>query len=178
MSLEYDEYLKEHIGNVKKAYEWMKQWMPEVVEEATADPDPEWSIDLHDGSKYSIAEYAAYDDYFYGGNKSYAVVQNFNKAWLHHIHNNPHHWQHWVLLEDDPVSGEPFLCIEMPHEYVIEMICDWWTFSWKKNDLTEVFKWYDDHKEVMKLHKNTRKLVEKILDKIREVLDMEPESGD
>ncbi len=26
----------------------------------------------------------------------------FNTAWLKHIHRNPHHWQHWVLFEDNP----------------------------------------------------------------------------
>lgn len=170
MSIEYDEYLKEHIGNVKKAYEWMKQWMPDTVEEAVATAQ-------HDESKYSPEEYAAYDTYFYGGNRSYAVVNDFNKAWLHHIHNNPHHWQHWVLLEDDPKNGEPFVCIEMPKEYIVEMICDWWSFSWKAKDLREVFTWYADHKEKMKLYKRTREIVENMLTKIYEILDMEPESN-
>lgn len=40
---------------------------------------------------------------------SYEVVENFNRAWLLHIHRNPHHWQHWVLINDDPELGETVL---------------------------------------------------------------------
>ena len=60
--------------------------------------------------------------------------------------------------------------VEIPFEYVIEMICDWWSFSWKKGDLNEIFKWYEDHKGMM-LHPETRKLVESILARIKEKLE-------
>ena len=170
MSIEYDEYLKEHIGNVKKAYTWLEEHLPQVTD------DVHWSLSHslsgHDESKYSESEYDAYDKYFYGGNRSFAVVEAFNQAWNHHIHNNPHHWQYWVLLEDDPKSGEPYIALAMPDEYIVEMICDWWSFSWKSGELTEIFDWYDKHKGIMKLHKNTSKTVESILQLIREELDM------
>ena len=84
----------------------------------------------HDESKNDPDEYNAYDDYFYGKNRSYGVVMAFKQAWLEHIHRSPHHWQHWVLINDEPEEGEVIL--EMPYEYIIEMICDWWSFSWKK----------------------------------------------
>ena len=122
-----------------------------------------------DGFTTDPEEYDAYDKYFYGRNKSYAVVQDFNKAWLHHIHHNPHHWQHWVLINDDP--GEGMVILDMPYMYVVEMICDWWAFSWKKENLHEIFSWYDEHKDYMKLSKNTRKTVEDILDKIKQKLE-------
>lgn len=118
----------------------------------------------HDASKYSKEEYGPYDEYFYGKNKSYEVVQDFNKAWLHHIHNNPHHWQHWVLNNDDPEKGE--IIIDMPDCYIIEMICDWWSFSWKKGELNEIFDWYNKRKYYMKLNDYTRGRVESILNAI------------
>lgn len=165
MSHEYDEYLRDHRENVAKGFRWMQTNIPEVLR--TENP-----IDLenqichdHDHSKDTIAEYDAYDAYFYGRNKSYAVVQEFNKAWLHHIHLNPHHWQHWVLINDNPDEGEVIL--DMDYCYIIEMVCDWWAFSWKKGDLSEIFKWYDEHKDYMKLSPKTRKTVEDILEKIR-----------
>lgn len=170
MSIEYDEYLKEHIGNVQKAYDWLEEHLPQVTEDVHWSPNH--SLSGHDESKYSDAEYDPYDKYFYGGSRSFAVVEAFNQAWNHHIHNNPHHWQYWVLLEDDPKSGEPYIALAMPGEYIVEMICDWWSFSWKSGQLTEIFDWYDMHKDVMKLHKNTRKTVENILQLIREELDM------
>ena len=60
----------------------------------------------------------------------------------------------------------------MPLEYVIEMIADWWSFSFRSGNIREIFSWYDKHKE-MKLHPKTRKLVEDILERIKVELDKE-----
>ena len=62
----------------------------------------------------------------------------------------------------------------MPKNRVIEMICDWWSFSWKSGNLGEIFDWYEKHKD-MKLHENTRKFVEDILGKMKEELEKEKE---
>lgn len=167
MSHLYDNYITEHQSNVRSAHSWLKWNLPDFACGTLAD----FNIDDHDRSKYSIEEYQAYDRYFYGNNRSSEVVNNFNRAWLHHIHNNPHHWQYWVLVNDDPKDGT--IALEMDREYIIEMICDWWSFSWKTGNLYEIFDWYDQHKERMILHKNTRKLVEDTLKKIREKLDSE-----
>lgn len=94
-----------------------------------------------------------------------AVIEAFNRAWLMHIHRNPHHWQHWVLINDEPKEGT--ILIEMPYPYIIEMVCDWWAFSWIKGDLSEMFAWYKDHEAYIKLHNNTRSIVEEILEMIR-----------
>ena len=162
MSSNYNEYLVDHIGGVKKAFSWICEHFSDVAEKM----GPYRSfIDSHDNSKYMDEEYDAYDKYFYSGNRSAKVVSDFNYAWLHHIHNNPHHWQYWVLIHDD----EPEEALEMPYHFVIEMICDWWSFSWKSGNLTEIFDWYEKHKE-MKLHPKTRKLVEDILKRIKEEL--------
>lgn len=169
MSYAYDEYLRDHRNYVASGFYWLRDNLPDILK-------GENPIDLegqichyHDRSKDSVAEYEPYDAYFYGKNKSYEVVQNFKRAWLHHIHRNPHHWQYWVLINDDPGEGEVIL--DMDREYIIEMICDWWAFSWKKGNLYEIFSWYDQHKAYMKLSPKTRKTVEDILDHIREKLD-------
>lgn len=167
MSREYDNYIKQHKENVMKGFEWIEENLPEIL----IFLDPVFIknvIAKHDESKYDTEEYSAYDIYFYRNNRSYKVVQDFNRAWLHHIHNNPHHWQHWVLINDDPNEGEKY--IEMPYEYIIEMICDWWAFSWDRDNLYEIFDWYNDHKDYIKLHNNTRKTVEDILDRIKQRL--------
>lgn len=165
MSEKYDEYIKEHKENVFKAFEWLDENLPEIF------PDEETSAACcyqcefsHDDSKFSKEEYSAYDKYFYGGNQSYEVVQDFNRAWLHHIHMNHHHWQHWVLNNDDPNEGE--IILDMPDVYIIEMICDWWSFSIKQDKPMEIFDWYKEHKDYMKLSDNTRKKVENILAKM------------
>lgn len=166
MSKEYDAYLNNHRFNVSRGYSWLYKNLPEIF-----DGMDEYSATLwlhHDESKNDPDEYNAYDNYFYGKNRSYGVVMAFKQAWLEHIHRNPHHWQHWVLINDEPEEGEVIL--EMPYEYIIEMICDWWSFSWEKGDLTEIFSWYEKHSKYIKLAPKTRKTVETILKKIREKL--------
>ena len=167
MSNQYDEYLNNHIMDVNRAFSWLRTNLPEVV-----DPNGGFTTILylgrHDESKYSYEEYDAYDAYFYG-KKNKEVKEDFNYAWLHHIHENPHHWQHWVLVNDDPEEGT--IALDIPYKYAIEMICDWWSFSWKTGNLYEIFDWYENHKKRMILSKNTRELVEQILGQIKEKLD-------
>lgn len=101
----------------------------------------------------------------FSGEQTPAIIEAFNRAWLMHIHRNPHHWQYWVLINDEPKEGT--ILIEMPYPYIIEMICDWWAFSWIKGDLSEMFAWYKDHADYIKLHNNTLSIVEEILEIIR-----------
>ena len=167
MSVEYDRYLAQHIENVQKGYEWLRDKLPEVF-------DGEFMDDIfqhHDASKTDQREYGAYDAYFYGPNKSYKVVQEFKYAWLRHIHMNPHHWQYWVLINDDP--DESVTCLEMPRRYIIEMICDWWSFSWAGDNLMEIFNWWSEHAAYIMLNPKTRKTVIDILGKMKNELEKE-----
>lgn len=168
MSQQYDDYLKAHRENVRKGFDWIRNNLPNVVQESPGIGSPNFMFPPnynHDSSKYYPDEYEAYDNYFYGNNRSTSVIDAFNNAWLLHIHRNPHHWQYWILTNDDPEVGE--ILIEMPYNYIIEMICDWWAFSWKKGDLSEIFSWYDEHSAYIKLAPKTRETVENILWAIR-----------
>ena len=172
MSREYDLYLEQHKSNVKKGFDWIKNNLPELIpNDIRLDClDLVYQIGFaHDDSKTSEDEYNAYDAYFYGGNRSYQVVQDFNYAWLNHIHRNQHHWQHWILINDEPDEGE--IVLDMPENYILEMICDWWAFSWQNENLYEIFDWYDKHKDHMDLSNKTRKTVEDILTKMYDKLN-------
>lgn len=134
MSQKYDEYLEKHRQAVKKAYQWIAAYIPELTDvEATR------NIEFHDMSKNTPDEYTPYDNYFYG--------------------------EQTPAINDEPKEGT--ILIEMPYPYIIEMICDWWAFSWIKGDLSEMFAWYKDHADYIKLHNNTRSIVEEILEMIR-----------
>ena len=61
--------------------------------------------------------------------------------------------------------------IEMPKECVIEMFCNHWSFSWEKNNLMEIFDYYEKNKDKMILHESTRKMYEEMLDTLRSVLE-------
>lgn len=154
---------------MKKGFDWIKENLPDLV---TSDGGIDYEHQIgfaHDANKSDPEEYDAYDAYFYGGNRSYEVVQNFRYAWLRHIHYNPHHWQHWILIADDP--NEANIILDMPYNYILEMICDWWAFSWNGGNLREIFGWYENHKDTMILSDKTRKIVEDILGRIREKSD-------
>lgn len=162
---QYDDYLSNHIAYVKKGLDWILENIPEIIE----DQDPvalSMLISHHDESKYCDEEYYAYCDYFYG-EKTPEVEEAFDLAWLHHQHENPHHWQHWLLREDD---GD-MKALKMPLPYILEMVCDHWAFSWKENNLYEIFNWYDANKSKMLLHETTKQKYENILDVLKKKLD-------
>lgn len=170
MSKPYDEYLEDHIENVKKAFNWMiDQGVLDFLD--LNDDKIEKYLKVvydHDHTKCWADEYEAYDRYFYPDeyedNPPFSQrVEEYHRAWLEHIHRNPHHWQHWVLIND---NGS-FTALPMPEVYVIEMICDWWSFSWKKGNLYEIFDWVDENSPRILLANETIRLVEKILNRIR-----------
>lgn len=180
MSREYLNYLQEHIGGVRSAYRWIETYAPEILDIYHNDINSVWKkhelmvqvcID-HDKSKYEPDEYNAYDAYYYGTrDRNFDdVTKEYKKAWLLHQRRNPHHWQYWVLINDDDGTE----AIEMPDEYIIEMICDWWSFSFKTNNLYEIFDWYwdPDRQKKFIFHPNTKDKVEKILNKLRVALDL------
>lgn len=157
----YHEYIIEHTTNVRKAFELMKDLIQGTLidgEEAVL----EKQMKNHDLSKYTDEEFSAYCEYFYG-DRTEKVEELFEYAWLHHQHNNPHHWQYWLLKQDDGT----FKALEMPKTYVIEMVCDWWAFSIKKQDYCEVLNWYEKNKDTMILAQGTKIRVEAILDLIK-----------
>lgn len=180
---QYDAYLDSHIGNVQKGYQWLKDNLPHVLsednyfEEICYYGELDEIIAQHDQSKYNKVpdaenyyelkcEYDPYAEYFYGDEKGPEVEKRFNLAWLAHIHSNPHHWQHWLLQHDD----EGLEILDMPYVFIIEMICDWWSFSWKQNKLDEIFNWYAQKEDKILLSDNTRKTLNNILDEMKNKL--------
>lgn len=112
MSFQYDQYLARHRANVKRGFDWLSENLPGLM---TNTLTAGWNTEFaHDQSKNEPDEYEAYDAYFYGNNRSYEVVQRYQRAWLLHIHRNPHHWQHWILIHDDMEDGELYP-ITMPY---------------------------------------------------------------
>ena len=180
MSWDYENYLYMHINNVMIGFEWISSNIADVyILKILPDVNfirVEENIKNHDISKNLEDEYKAYDDYFYG-ERTPEVKRAFNYAWLKHIHRNPHHWQHWILPEDE---GK-IVALDMPDDCILEMICDWWSFSWKKNSeahgfdlkagLYEIFDWYKSHKDKIIFSDRTRVKVEKFLNLLRECLD-------
>ena len=121
---------------------------------------PLWRLLIHDYSKFSRSEWTPYVNRFFSGragveDKS-VDPDEFHRAWTHHWHKNPHHWEYWLRADRVPMW--------MPTNFVYEMVADWLgagrgiTGSW---DLTE---WYKKNRGRQVLHPETKQLVEVIME--------------
>ena len=156
---EYKKYIEEHKERVSKFADWLKENLPELFEEIDIDLFNE-IIKEHDESKYSEEEFEPYAQHFYGDKKN---DFEFGEAWKHHWINNEHHPEFWL--------GE-----DMPYIYILEMLCDWGSFSIDKGNLRELIDFYytkakDD--EEKNLSDNTKIIIEEILSKIDSNLSKE-----
>lgn len=156
-SEEYYQYLDQHISGVKKAFEEIKDnlnlkdfELENLIKQ----------IENHDASKYDDCEFYPYLYHFYPSEAEKDKKEFYDTAWNHHQKCNPHHWQYWVIIKD---GGESYP-LDMPINYIIEMLCDWSSFKYKNPEST-ANKWYSDNKDKMILSDNTRKIVEELLNK-------------
>lgn len=128
-----------------------------------------WQGIVHDWQKFTPAEWGPYTRTFYLPDGSRRNVRDktgdydpakmgaaFDRAWLHHIHHGSHHWQHWVLRQDD---GE-VKCLEMPAKYVMEMVADWTGAGLAITGRRDLEEWYGKNRNKIQLHPTTRSHVE------------------
>lgn len=119
-----------------------------------------WQAFLHDWTKLLPVEFRPYCDYFERRKKTGIHEIAFRRAWLHHIHHNPHHWQHFVLVNDDGTRE----ALEMPEKFVREMIADWRGMRRTLGmEPDSGLSWYLLHRDTFIFHPNTRQLVEIII---------------
>lgn len=137
-----------------------------------------WQLLRHDLSKFRPDEWGPYAAWFYGGphpdeseigyyERTYyglgrsrqARKAAFDEAWLKHQQRNPHHWQHWILRNDNG----PTVALEMPRRYMLEMVADWAGAGRAITGKLEVGEWYTRNRDNMLLHPDTRDWVETCL---------------
>jgi hypothetical protein len=152
---EYKEYVEAHKERVKKFASWLLENCPGLFEGV----DEEVFLDLieeHDESKFSEEEFEPYAQKWFGDKKK---TREYELAWEHHYLNNEHHPEYW--------DGE-----DMPYIYILEMICDWGSFSIASGDLGELSEfYYNKAKEDTEknLSEATQEIIEDILVKINSV---------
>ena len=77
-------------------------------------------------------------------------------AWNHHQKRGKHHWQYWLITWDRG-NTEP---IDMPSEYIREMIADWWGSGRAITGNWDAVTWYEKNKDNMTMTPITRRLLE------------------
>jgi len=134
---------------------------------------------LHDLSKFLPDEFFPYANFFYnkknifnkrtncknGYRKPTSTGDNrFDFAWLLHIKRNKHHWQWWVV----PNENKGVNILPIPEPYITEMLCDWIGAgraqghrSPKDNPYLNVREWYKENQNKIQLEDGTRKEIEK-----------------
>jgi hypothetical protein len=131
---------------------------------------PIFRLLIHDWTKIFPFEWIAYANYFYGGpcseTRKRARDRDFQRAWLHHIHWNKHHFQHWIMFNDPSGLSSDMKpqCLRMPIVYVREMVADWIGAGMAIHGRMDVKGWYASRKEQILLHPDTRMLVETLID--------------
>ena len=156
---EYLEYINAHKDRVSQFADWLEENCPEVFEGV----DLEVFKDLikeHDESKFSEEEFEPYAQKWHGNG---IKTPEYEAAWEHHWQNNEHHPEYWL--------GE-----DMPYIYILEMICDWGSFSIAKGDFKELSDFYfnkakDDPEK--NLSDATKEIIEDLLIKINSAAGIE-----
>lgn len=135
-----------------------------------------WRGIKHDWTKFLPSEWFPYVHFFYGGNGKPVSRRDatgyykptdtgdaaFDFAWLLHQKRADHHWQWWVLPEDD--GGVKVLPMsELARK---EMIADW-RGAGKAQGKPRTWEWYEANKEKMQLHPETRTWVEAELTRLK-----------
>ncbi|MDI6787935.1 MAG: DUF5662 family protein [Planctomycetota bacterium] len=130
-----------------------------------------WQGLTHDLSKFSLTEIRAYSYLFKNFDRPVMLSYDFLKKTIpamryrkilkarwHHIQKNPHHWQRWILIQDD---GSIYN-VGMPKKYALEMICDWRAKSKQKRE-KNTSVWYNKHKKNLVLTPETISLIKDLL---------------
>lgn len=123
---------------------------------------PAYQLEEHDESKWDEAEFIPYARYFveHGGSPVDRpdVNDGFAQAWLHHIHHNPHHWQHWIFPDGYCPPGssvEPGGVVEMPERYALEMIADWHGAGYAYTGFWDIAEWLGKNMPRIRVHSKT-----------------------
>lgn len=128
-----------------------------------------WLGIIHDWSKFRPSEWFPYVEHFYGTGKGIKEGRDetgyykagdtgdfaFDFAWLLHQKRNKHHWQWWILPEDDGGT----IIFPIPPRYLREMIADW-RGAGRAQSTPDTLAWYLKNKDKMMLDPKTREWLE------------------
>lgn len=133
-----------------------------------------WRGIVHDWSKFLPSEWFPYVHHFYGSDKKAQQVSKaktgyyhvpsgspFDYAWLRHIHRNPHHWQYWLLTQDEDENKT----LEMPTDAFVEMVCDWRGAGRAQGHGDDLVPWYNKNRGKIQLHPTTREAAEFLVER-------------
>lgn len=129
---------------------------------------PLWRLIIHDWTKFLPSEAPHYARRRFGDNNDHL---GYVRAWIHHTHANPHHWEYWIPATTSSSSPyKPFEPVPMPEWAVREMVADWMGAALAYNGTLpksrDTWDWYQKNIEEILVHVDTRLLIEDVLDEV------------
>lgn len=120
-----------------------------------------WQAVIHDWGKFLPSEWGPYARTFYkpNGLSQYLPSPAFAQAWNAHQKRHRHHWQAWLVTWD---RGDTE-ALPMPERFAREMVADWSGAGQALTGEANPRRWYEQHQTQIKLHDQTRALVEVLL---------------
>lgn len=121
-------------------------------------------LKIHDISKWSDAEFPGYAMHFKGG----GAPNEFARAWLHHIHHNPHHWQYWIFSDNFTPKGSSVEngVVEMPLDFIKEMVADWMGAGRAYQGHWDMSEWLSNNIPRITIHSKSLIHLRNILDEL------------
>lgn len=125
---------------------------------------------VHDISKFFPGEFIPYARYDFSkfGKNSLKIQLAFDKAWLKHQKRNKHHWQYWLLMNDNgqtlykksnnkdipSIWMKEVKPLRIPKKYVLEMMADW-RGAGKAYGSPDTKNWFINNKDKIIFEQNT-----------------------
>ena len=119
-------------------------------------------LEFHDESKFSDIEFLAAAEHWHGGAPN---PDRYARAWLNHVHRNPHHWQLWIFPDGFIPKGSSVErgVMEMHRSYALEMVADWMGSSMAYTGSWDMTGWLAGNMGRIRLHTKTAAYVREIL---------------
>lgn len=153
---EYLDYVKEHVLNVRKAWEDVKVKCKDM--RFMLDDFYYFSIEdsvvYHDISKLSECEFVQYRKAFYPAKNE----PNFDmsEAWEHHKKENPHHWENWTAIKPRIDADWEVHCVHM--------VVDWIAMGYKFGDTARDY--YEKNKEKIDIPDYAVDFINQVFDRV------------
>lgn len=117
---------------------------------------------FHDMSAFSPKEFFEYAHAMFTSDGRFSFEPNdaFDYAFLLHTKHNKHHWQYWVILDE---NNDPYP-LEMDYEYVLEYVVDLLAIGRIPHRGISVYHFFLENTPRIIMHRNTYCFVRDMLE--------------
>lgn len=118
----------------------------------------------HDWSKFLPNEFLPYAQRFM---TSSAAVDHaaeplpWQYAWNQHQKFQPHHWQFWMMITDDPACR--IVPLPIPERYLREMVADWAGASRTYSGSWDIAAWWERQRLRILLHPSSHDRIDDLI---------------